>query len=98
MDFGDLVEDLLALLFVAVAAVLLVRAGWVLVRITEGRFARHRGFSREAENRVLLLEEECASLRRELTDLKDRQDFTEGLFLSGPARRRLSPPPPQGSA
>jgi hypothetical protein len=98
MDFGDLVEDLLALLLVAVAAVLLVRVGWALVRITEGRFGRHRGFSPEAEGRLLLLEEECTSLRRDLTDLKDRQDFTEGLFLSGPTRRRLSPPPPHGSS
>jgi len=88
MDFGDFAEELLALVLVAAAAVVLGRAGWALVRIIECRFLEHGGLRPEAEGRFLLLEEECTSLRRDLTDLKDRQEFMDRLFLPGPGDTR----------
>lgn len=97
MDFGDFAEEPLALFLVAAAAVVLGRAGWALARILECRFLAHRGSSPEAEGRLLWLEEECTSLRRDVTDLKDRQDFMDGLFLPGQPDARHSPPRLRGN-
>jgi hypothetical protein len=36
------------------------------------------------EDRVRALEEECAILRRELSEVQERQDFTERLLLRDP--------------
>jgi hypothetical protein len=95
MDLGDLVEGLVLLVLVATVAFVAGGAGWVLTRTLESHFTEHRGFTSEAKARLLLLEDECATLRRELTEVKDRQDFMDGLFLQRPL---LAPPRPLGQA
>ncbi|MGH7525575.1 MAG: hypothetical protein ACREMX_02610 [Gemmatimonadales bacterium] len=92
MDFGDLMEELVQLVLVAAAALVLGRAGLALARIAERHFSEHRGLNPETEGRLLLLEEEYNSLRRDLTELRDRQDFMDRLFLRDPADR---PSPPR---
>jgi hypothetical protein len=50
-----------------------------------------------ADDRVRALEDECVILRRELTELQERQDFTERLLVRGaqpaptPEKRVLTP-------
>ncbi|HEY7479247.1 MAG TPA: hypothetical protein VH680_01925 [Gemmatimonadales bacterium] len=92
MDLGDIMEGLLVLVLVATAAFVAGGAGWRLARALECHFTEHRGFSPEARARLLLLEDECATLRRELTEVKDRQDFMDSLFLQRRPDTRLAPP------
>jgi hypothetical protein len=92
MDLGDVMEGLLVLVLVASTAFVAGGAGWRLARTLECHFTDQRGFTPEARARFLLLEDECATLRRELTEVKDRQDFMDSLFLQPPPDTRLAPP------
>jgi hypothetical protein len=98
MDLGDVMEGLVLLVLVATAALVAGRVGFGLARTLECHFTEHRGFTAEARARLLLLEDECATLRRELAEVKDGQDFMDHLFLRPPADTRLAPPRPLGHA
>jgi hypothetical protein len=98
MDFGDFMEGLVVLVLVATVAFVAGRAGLGLARTLECHFTEQRGFTPEATARLLLLEDECAALRRELTEVKDRQDFMDTLFLQRPPNARLATPRPLGHA
>jgi hypothetical protein len=49
----------------------------------------------EADERLRALEDECSTLRQELTEIVERQDLTERALLQDPGR--VKPVPPQGA-
>jgi hypothetical protein len=77
MDLGDITQ----LVLVATTALVLGRLGLALARSIERRSSGQPGLPGEVGERFLALEDECLSLRQELTELQERQDFTERAFL-----------------
>jgi HAMP domain-containing protein len=69
-------------LLVATGAVLLGRVGLALTRWLERRLNATR-LTSDAADRLQNLEDECARLRREVSELQERQDFTERALLKG---------------
>lgn len=82
MDLGDITQ----LTLVATAALVIGRIGWSLARLIDRRTLRSPALSDEAAERIGLLEQEQLALRQELTELQDRQDFTERALLREPHR------------
>ena len=76
MDLGDITQ----LTFVATTALVLGRLGWSLARLIDRR-SSSRGMSADATERIRALEDEQAMLRQELTELQERQDFTERALV-----------------
>ena len=76
MDLGDITQ----LTFVATTALVLGRLGWSLARLIDRR-SSSRGMSAAATERIRALEDEQAMLRQELTELQERQDFTERALV-----------------
>jgi hypothetical protein len=76
MDMGDITQ----LTFVATTALVLGRLGWSLARLIDRRSSA-RGMSADTTERIRALEDEQAMLRQELTELQDRQDFTERALV-----------------
>jgi hypothetical protein len=86
MDLGDITQ----LVLVATTALVLGRVGLALARLVEHRALRPSALTPESEDRVRYLEGECALLRQEVTELQERQDFTERALLHDTARPRES--------
>jgi hypothetical protein len=86
MDLGDVTQ----LIFAATTALVLGRVGLALARLIERRASGKLISTPETDDRLRALEEECSSLRQELTDVQERQDFTERALLQDQARARLS--------
>jgi len=84
MDLGDITQ----LVLVATTALVLGRVGLALARLLERRASGKPSSSADAEDRLRVLEEECNLLRQELTEVQERQDFTERALLQDPARAR----------
>jgi len=84
MDFGDITQ----LVLVATTAFVLGRLGVALARLIERRSAGQPGLPGEVGERFRALENECLSLRQELTELQERQDFTERALLHDSAQGR----------
>jgi hypothetical protein len=78
--------EVVQLLLAGTGVVLLGRVGFALTRWVERRL-NHPGLAAEAEDRLRVLEEECSALRQEVTELQERQDFTERALLPAPASR-----------
>ena len=76
--------EVVQLLMAGTGVVLLGRVGFALTRWVERRL-NHPGLAAEAEDRLRVLEEECSVLRLEVTELQERQDFTERALLPSPA-------------
>jgi hypothetical protein len=76
------------LIFVATTAIVLGRVGLAFARLIERRSSGASALGPESEVRLRVLEEEYTLLRQELTELQDRQDFTErALYTTRPAQR-----------
>jgi hypothetical protein len=73
---------------VATTALVLGRVGLAVARLLERRASAKPTLTPETEDRLRALEEECSTLRQELTEVQERQDFTERAFLQDPARAR----------
>jgi hypothetical protein len=87
MDLGDITQ----LVLLATTALVLGRVGLALARNIEHRTAGKPALTPEADDRLRALEEECATLRQELAEVQERQDFTERALLRDPARGRPAP-------
>ena len=82
--------NVIQLVFAGTTAVVLGRLGFALARYVERRLSGSPDSSHEAESRLRTVEDECALLRQELSEMQERQDFTERLLQQG--RGRLSSP------
>jgi hypothetical protein len=82
MDLGDITQ----LVLVATTALVLGRVGLAFARLIERRSIGASALGPASEDRLRALEEECTLLRQELTEVQDRQDFTERALLHDPAR------------
>jgi hypothetical protein len=89
MDFGDMTQ----LVFVATTAIVLGRVGLAFARLIERRSSGPPAIGPEPEDRLRVLEEECTLLRQELTELQDRQDFTERALLHEPTQPKVPASP-----
>jgi hypothetical protein len=89
MDLGDITQ----LAFVATITLVFGRIGWSFARLIDRRAARQPTLSDEAAERIRTLEEEQLALRQEVSELQERQDFTErALLREQPRRADLAPP------
>jgi hypothetical protein len=90
MDLGDITQ----LVLVATSALVLGRVGLALARLIERRSSSPVSFSGAAEERLRALEDETLALRQDLTELQERQDFTERALVRDPGQPHL---PPRGT-
>jgi hypothetical protein len=89
MDLGDITQ----LAFVATITLVLGRIGWSFARLIDRRASRQPALSDDAAERIRTLEDEQLALRQELSELQERQDFTERVLLrEQPAKRDLAAP------
>jgi hypothetical protein len=88
MDLGDITQ----LVLVATSALVLGRVGLALARLMERRASTKPSLPPEAEDRLRALEEECHTLRQELIEVQERQDFAERALLQDPPRARPGSP------
>lgn len=88
MDLGDITQ----LVLVATTALVLGRVGLALARLIERRSSSHPGSPEETGERVRVLEDECLTLRQELAELQERQDFTERALLHDSGHGKLLSP------
>ena len=82
--------NVIQLVFAGTTAVVLGRLGFAMARYFERRLSASQGPTQEAERRLRAVEDECVLLHQELSELQERQDFTERLLHQG--RGRVSPP------
>jgi hypothetical protein len=90
LDLGDVSQ----LIFVGTVALVLGRVGLAFARLIERRASAKPAVTAETDDRLRALEAECHSLRQELTEVQERQDFTERALVQAPGRARL----PDGDA
>jgi hypothetical protein len=90
MDLGDVTQ----LVLLATTALVFGRVGLALARLIERRSSAGSGVAAEAEDRLRTVEDECLSLRRELAELQERQDFTERALVQDAGRTRPAAPAP----
>jgi hypothetical protein len=83
--------DVTQILLIATAGLVFARFGLALARRVETRSSAQAGLEPAAEDRLRALEEECVILRQELSEVQERQDFTERLLLESHAAPKLSP-------
>ncbi len=79
MDIGDVTQ----LIFVGTAAFVFGRLGIALVRLIDRRGAGSASPG-ETDARLRAVEDECITLRRELAEVQERQDFAERVLLRDP--------------
>ena len=84
MDLGDLTQ----LVLVATTALVLGRVGLAFARLIERRSSPASALNADSEDRLRVLEEECTLLRQELSELQDRQDFTERALVHDPTQSK----------
>lgn len=84
MDLGDLTQ----LVLLATTALVLGRVGLAVARLIERRATGKPTLIPGTDERLRALEEECTALRQELTEVQERQDFTERALLQAPPRTR----------
>ena len=77
MDLGEISQ----LAVVATITLVFGRIGWSLARLIDRRSSRASSVSDDAAERIRSLEEEHMALRQELSELQERQDFTERALL-----------------
>ena len=83
--------EITQVLLVATGAIFLGRVGLALTRWLERRLNAPR-LTSEAVDRLQSLEDECARLRQEVSELQERQEFTERALLKDPAPPRVASP------
>jgi hypothetical protein len=84
--------SVIQLVFAGTAALVLGRLGFALAGYVERRLSGSQDANLGAENRLRVVEDECTLLRQELSELQERQDFTERVLLPGGGRESLRPP------
>jgi hypothetical protein len=89
MDVGDFTQ----LIVLVTGAFVFGRIVAVVAKVVERQLPSAQANSMEADERLRALEEECVTLRQELTDIAERQDFTERVLLQD--QGRANPPLPQ---
>lgn len=89
MDLGDLTQ----LTLLAATVLVMVRVGWAVARLLERRFAARPALPDDTAERLRVLEEEQVTLRQELAELQERQDFTERALVRDGSRVRPAPGP-----
>lgn len=83
--------EVIQVLAVGTGAILLGRVGFTLTRWLDRRLNASRR-TPDAEDRLQGLEEECARLRQEVSELQERQDFTERALLKDPTSPGVAAP------
>ena len=78
--------------FAGTSVLVFGRLGFALARYVERRLSGSQDANQGAENRLRAVEDECTLLRHELSELQERQDFTERVLLPGGDREPLRPP------
>ena len=76
--------DVIQLVFAGTAALIFGRVGLAVARYVERRLSGSHTANLEAESRLRTLEDECAQLRHEVSELHERQDFTERILAAPP--------------
>ena len=89
MDLGDITQ----LVVVVTSAFALGRIVSALARLIERRASAMPALAPEADERIRALEDECSTLRLELAELAERQDFTERALVQDPGRLKPFPAP-----
>jgi hypothetical protein len=89
MDPGDFTQ----MIVILTGAMVMGRIGLALARMIERRSAPPSGLAAESEERIRAVEDECLTLRREIAELQERQDFAERALLHDPARPAPAVPP-----
>jgi hypothetical protein len=79
MDLGDITQ----LAVVATITLVFGRIGWSFARLIDRRASRQPALPDDAAERIQTLEDEQLTLRQELAELQERQDFTERALLRG---------------
>jgi hypothetical protein len=83
--------DVIQLVFAGTTALVLGRIGLALARYVERRLSGRQDAAPGADNRLRAVEDECTLLRQELSELQERQDFTERVLLQEGDRQPLRP-------
>jgi hypothetical protein len=81
--------NVIQLVLAGTSVLVLGRMGFALARYFERRLAGSQGRSPEAESRLRAVEDECTLLRQELSELRERQEFTERL--QSPEKKAVTP-------
>jgi hypothetical protein len=84
--------EIIQLMFAGTAVLVFGRVGFAFARYVERRLSATPTANHEADDRLRAVEDECNLLRHELSELQERQDFTERVLQQAPARERLSHP------
>jgi hypothetical protein len=84
--------NVIQLVFAGTVALVIGRMGFALARYVERRLSAGQGANQEAESRLRAVEDECTLLRQELSELQERQDFTERVLHQAPGQQRLAHP------
>jgi hypothetical protein len=91
MDLGDLTQ----LAFVATAVLVLGRVGWAFARLIDRRGLPEPRVPAEVAERLRVLEEEQLSIRHQMAELEERQDFAERALVRGSADPRAPAAQPE---
>ena len=81
--------NLIQLMFAGAAVIVFGRVGFAFSRYIERRLSGAPAQAHEAESRLQAVEAECTLLRQELSELQERQDFTERVLQAPPAREPM---------
>jgi hypothetical protein len=81
--------DVIQLVFAGTTALVLGRIGLALARYVERRLSGIQDATHGADNRLRAVEDECTLLRQELSELQERQEFTERALLQDGDRQPL---------
>ena len=84
--------NVIQLVFAGTSALVFGRLGFALARYVERRLSGSQDANQGSETRLRAVEDECTLLRQELSELQERQDFTERVLLPGGDREPLRPP------
>jgi hypothetical protein len=88
MDLGDITQ----LALVATTVLVFGRVGWALARLIDRRSSADPGVQTELAERLRTLEDDHRTVRQELAEIQERQDFTERALLRDGGQAR--PPAP----
>ena len=83
--------NIIQLALAGTTVLVLGRVGLAVARYLERRLSGAQIPNPEGEVRLRAVEDECALLRHELSELQERQDFTDRV-LQDPARGRIAWP------
>lgn len=88
MDLGDITQ----LAFVATTVLVLGRVGWALARWIDRRGSAGPAANAELAERLRALEDEQLTVRQDLAELQERQDFTERALVQDRGQTRPAAP------